>query len=266
MSKIVTAEKFSKLNETHISSLIKGWILGLSFIIPGVSGGTVLVIFGIYDRLLSDILKFKLRSYLVFGIGTILGIFAGSYILTYLFENYRNPTSSFILGCVLMSIPFILRRSEKKAIGNIPLLVLGFVISFILLGFGGTIQKTHLSIWHVFYGGFISSSTMVIPGISGSSVLIVAGIYEQLLYSINNFDVKTILFYLGGALVGLLTVAKLMKLIFSKYESQILYFFSGMIMGSSKMLFPSRLDILSIVAFALGVSLVYECGRDKIKS
>lgn len=246
-------------------SFIKGLILGMGIIVPGVSGGTILIVFGIYDILLEDILKFRIKPYIVMGIGAILGVFAGSYIFTYLFEHHSNPASSFILGCILMSVPFILKRSGGKPKNNISLLILGFIISYALSNMNGSVQESNISMWQIFIGGCIASATMIIPGISGSAILIVIGIYEQILGAINSFDITYISVFAGGALLGVLTVSKLMKLIFSRYKSQILYFFSGMILGSSKMLFPDRLDIMSIGAFSLGLWIVYNWGSYKYK-
>lgn len=242
-------------------SLIKGIILGMSMIIPGVSGGTILVIFGIYEQLISDILKLNIKPYLMLGAGSILGVLLGSKVITFLFDAFRNPTSAFILGCILMSVPFILKRGRKHHLGYVGLLIMGFILSFSLIAMNADSTLSSLSSLKAILGGIVSSSTMLIPGVSGSAALIVLGIYESLLEAITSFNIKIIILYLIGALLGFVITAKIMKKIFQKYQVQILYFFSGMILGSSRLLFPSEINIISFGSFLIGASVVYKWGR-----
>ncbi|KAB3534727.1 DUF368 domain-containing protein [Alkaliphilus pronyensis] len=253
------------LSKNQTLLFIKGVILGLGIIIPGMSGGTILVIFGIYESIIKDLLKFNVKPYIVMVFGTVAGIFFGSYILSYLLEFHGNPTYAFILGCLFMSIPFIIKRNNNYSKVNALLLIFGGVISFSLMEMPPLLTGGGLTVKSVFLAGLISSCAMIIPGISGSAVLIVLGIYEEMLLLIKEFQVVNLLIFIVGALFGLIIMAKILSKLFSKYQAQILYFFSGLILGSSRILFPSDIGIISIITFILGAAIVFKWGNLKYK-
>lgn len=246
--------------------LVKGIILGMGVIIPGISGGTIMMAFGMYEKMLGDLLKFHITPYITMGFGALIGVFTGSFIFSYLFEVYRNPTSAFILGCLLMSIPFILKRSKGYAKTDVSLFVIGGILSFILMGMPTLLEGGTISGGQTFLVGFISSSTMMIPGVSGSAVLIILGIYEEMLLVINEFQLFNLAIFVVGATAGVFILAKVLKALFATHESKILFFFSGLILGSSRILFPSEFEILSVIAFIVGVGIVYKWGNFKYRS
>lgn len=246
--------------------LVKGIILGMGMIIPGISGGTIIMAFGMYEKMLEDLLKFRITPYITIGLGALLGVFTGSFVFSYLFEFHRNPTSAFILGCLLMSIPFILKRSKGYAKTDVSLFVVGGVLSFILMSMPTLLEGGALSGGQTFLAGFISSSTMMIPGVSGSAMLIILGAYEEVLLMINELQLINLAIFMAGAIAGVFILAKVLKALFASHESKILFFFSGLILGSSRILFPSELDLLTVIAFVLGVGLVYKWGNFKYRS
>ena len=245
--------------------LIKGIILGMGVIIPGISGGTIMMAFGMYEKMLEDLLKFHITPYITIGFGALIGVFTGSFVFSYLFEFHRNPTSAFILGCLLMSIPFILKRSKGYAKTDVSLFVIGGILSFILMGMPTLLEGGNLSGGQTFLAGFISSSTMMIPGVSGSAVLIILGIYEEMLLVINEFQLLNLAIFMVGATAGVFILAKVLKALFATHESKILFFFSGLILGSSRILFPSEFEVLSVITFLLGVGIVYKWGNFKYR-
>lgn len=246
--------------------LIKGIILGMGMIIPGISGGTIIMAFGMYEKMLEDLLKFRITPYITIGLGALLGVFTGSFVFSYLFEFHRNPTSAFILGCLLMSIPFILKRSKGYAKTDVSLFVVGGILSFILMGMPTLLHGGTLTGGQTFLAGFISSSTMMIPGVSGSAMLIILGVYEEVLLMINEFQLLNLAIFMVGATAGVFILAKVLKALFATHESKILFFFSGLILGSSRILFPSEFEILSVIAFMVGVGIVYKWGNFKYRS
>ncbi|SCX76595.1 DUF368 domain-containing protein [Alkaliphilus peptidifermentans] len=260
-----TVKGVKRTSKDQALLLIKGIILGIGIIIPGMSGGTILVIFGIYERLIKDILELHFKPYLTMGFGVVIGVFMGGTILSYLFQVYRDPTYTFILGCLLMSIPFVLKRSNGNSVVNLLLLIFGGVVSLSLVSMPPLMEGGSLSIGNTFLAGFISSSTMMIPGISGSAVLIVLGIYEEMLLLIKEIQIANLLIFVIGAFFGVFILAKVLNTLFSKYQSQILYFFSGLILGSSRLLFPSEIGVLTIITFILGGAIVFKWGNFKYK-
>lgn len=243
----------------------KGIILGIGVIIPGISGGTIMMAFGMYENMLDDLLKFYIKPYIAMGFGGAFGVLGGSFIISYLFEFHRNPTSAFILGCLLMSIPFILKRSKGYSKKEVSLFAIGGILSFALMEMPTLIHGSSLTAFHIFIAGFISSSAMMIPGVSGSAVLIILGIYENILVLINEFQLAQLSIFVLGAVFGIIILAKVLKILFTAHGNQILFFFAGLILGSSKMLFPSNFDFISILTFALGIWVVYRWGNFKYK-
>lgn len=239
----------------------KGVILGAGVIIPGVSGGTIMVIFGMYEQMLEDLLSLYLKPYIAMGIGAVVGIFGGGALLSYLFDYHPSPTYAFILGCLLMSIPFILKRTRGVTKKRILLLIIGAVLSYSLLELPALFIGGALSPGQTFLAGFVASATMMIPGVSGSALLIVLGFYESILEAVRSFDMMTLLIFVIGAGAGAFILAKVLKTLFALYLSEILFFFTGLIIGSLGMLMPEEIGLLSAASFLVGLALVYRFGR-----
>ncbi|SDY66613.1 DUF368 domain-containing protein [Tindallia californiensis] len=244
---------------------IKGLILGMGIIVPGISGGTILIAFGIYEKILEDIWKRHFKPYFVMFAGTTVGVFLGSFLFTYLFAFYANPTKAFVLGCLWMSIPFILKRSSGCTKKNMLLLGMGMLLAYGLTKMPTLVDGENLSLGETFFGGVIASGTMMIPGISGSSVLIVLGMYESMLKIVNEMNVPYLMIFLLGALIGAVLLAKLLKTVFEKHQSEVLFFFSGLIIGSSTMIFPETINLSSAMLFLMGVGIVYRWGNYKYR-
>ena len=239
---------------------IKGIFLGMGMILPGVSGGTLIMAFGMYEILLEDLLKFRFRPYILFGFGTLLGIFLGSFFIGYMLEFYKNPSLAFILGCLLMSIPMILKKSQSFSKINLLLFIMGGFLAYILIQLPTLTGSGPISIKETFLAGFIASGTMIIPGVSGSGVLIIMGLYENVLSLLSSFNYRYLFVFLVGAVFGLGLLAQLLRILFKKHQSKVLFLFSGLILGSSPMLFPKALDLASALTFFLGLALVYKFG------
>lgn len=240
---------------------IKGILLGAGIIVPGVSGGTILVIFGMYERLLKDVLSMHFTPYITLVIGAITGVFGGGAVLSYLFEAYPNPTYGLILGCLIMSIPVILKRTKGISIKNLLLMAIGGGLSFSLLRLPVLFGAGPITVGQTFLGGFVGSATMMIPGISGSAVLIVLRIYEPILLAVREFDVLTLGIFLVGALVGVLLLARVLRSLYAMYSSEILFFFSGLIIGALGMVLPPEWTVFSVGSIFVGMFLVYRFGR-----
>ena len=259
-------ERVIGVSKNQTLLMIKGIILGMGMIIPGISGGTIIMAFGMYEKMLEDLLKMRITPYITIGFGALIGVFTGSFVFSYLFEFHRNPTSAFILGCVLMSIPFILKRSKGYGKTDVSLFVIGGIIAFVLMDMPTLLEGGTLSGGQTFLAGFISSSTMMIPGVSGSAMLIIMGVYEEVLLMINELQLFNLTIFMVGATAGVFILAKVLKALFAMHESKILFFFSGLILGSSRILFPSEFEILSLITFLLGVGIVYKWGNFKYRS
>lgn len=231
---------------------IMGLVLGLVILLPGMSGGTVLLIFGLYEDLVNDLSKFRFMKYRKVALGLILGIFMGSQLFTFLFERYEAITLAVLLGCLLASVKTIIKTHECYNIKLIIIMILGAVMGLLVTMQPNQVQ-TFTEVPHVtlFIAGALASAAMILPGVPGSSVLILFGIYEEIIYYVANLHWMPLFVFAMGSIIGTVFLIKLLAKAFEKFKCEMSYFFSGIIIGSSKMLIPKPISIEAIVFFVL---------------
>ena len=220
---------------------VAGFFVGVAELLPGISGATVALMFGVYKKIISFINNFKgipLISF--FLVGMIMGIFGFSQLVEFFFLNFRK-WFDFIIGIVMIfyGTYLVLTNISDKSIKNY--LFNSFI--FLIAVFVGSslsqiseieVQKTFLLL--LVYG-FIACSFLIIPGISGSAFLLAIGIYPEIIAAISNLNLE-ILFPFGiGMLAALFFMPKLIHALFKKYESKILVTFGGFIFGAGFIFF-----------------------------
>ncbi len=241
----------------HIKLIIKGFFIGIANIIPGVSGGTLMIAMGIYEDLIDAISHFfknfkkNIKLLALLGVGTAVALISGSFFITGALDNFRLPTILFFIGLILGGIPMLYNKikGNKKTFGNISLFVLTFVIilALAITEFLSTdlasINFTNMNILSyivLFFVGIIAAASMVVPGISGSFILILLGYYEPVLntikdlLSMNNIPLNlSVLFVFGiGVLFGIILVAKLIEFLLNKFEIKTYYAILGFVFSS----------------------------------
>ena len=180
-----------------LSRVLKGLVVGVANIIPGVSGGTMAVVMGIYDRLIGAVsdLRRDFKNSLLYlfpiGIGAVLGIVLFSHLIKFLLEGYPMPTNLFFLGLILGSIPMIFRRARKESFQKISLLP--FAVSFAVMLLMTIFQNvsdassalittlTPLTAIRLLLSAAVAAACMIMPGISGSMVMVLLGVYTSVL-------------------------------------------------------------------------------------
>ncbi len=270
---------------------IKGFFIGIANIIPGVSGGTLMISLGIYEDMIEAISHFfsnvKKHLKLVFfiGIGALLSVVLLSNVVTYSLDNFKLPTIIFFIGLILGGIPMLF----KKVKGNISLSnILLFIITFSLIIIM-TITKNGLSeislvnmnltsYLLLFLVGIVAAASMVVPGISGSFILIFLGYYEPILNIIKEFTQFNNLINNGivlgvfglGVLIGIVLVAKLIEFLIKKYEiktySAILGFVTSSVISIfitsyNELVFNTGLILSAIVLGIIGFIIAYKLGE-----
>ena len=232
-----------------IINIINGIIFGVSNVIPGVSGGTMAIIFNFYDVLTESItLNFKvliknIKFIIPFGIGIIVGIIGFSTLIDYLISNHTQHTYFGLIGIVLGSIPLILFKAKragdltiKSWIPFIITLIIMIVISMQPSVESGSILFTTLNVQSfimLFIGLTIAASTMIIPGISGSLMLVIMGLYTTIIAEvIGNFNFELMIPTLLGIACGLLGGAKLITILLKKYTQLTYMAIFGLVIGS----------------------------------
>ncbi|QEN04451.1 DUF368 domain-containing protein [Thiospirochaeta perfilievii] len=239
----------------NIFLILKGMTIGIANVIPGVSGGTFAFIFGIYDKLTEAVGNFftepkKRKEYFFFilkvFVGAVLGILLFSRLLSYLLEYSqvsREITYAFFIGLIGGSIPFIIKSHSDMKPNIIRILLLFVGIALILLTIifnqeSSSSVEDHNSplrlIW-LYICGLFSGGSMIVPGFSGSALLVSLGEYETVvttyLGSIKTYILPILVFSLGAA-SGIVLFAKIVEVCFKKFKSGTLYFILGLIAAS----------------------------------
>ncbi len=280
-----------------IKSILKGMVIGIANIIPGVSGGTMMVAMGIYDKLIHCIThlfsEFK-RSVLfllpiVIGMG--IAIVASSFGLEYLFANFPIQTNLLFIGLILGGLPAIWKNVKGNSIkaGHILacLLFFALVVGMAVIGeregAAADLSFNLINVIKLFAVGVIASATMVIPGVSGSMVLLLIGYYNPIINTISDFiralvalDMHGILYGCGvlipfgiGVVAGIFGIAKLVEIIFDKAPLYAYWAIIGLIVASPIAIiamgsFPT-VTVLSavtgVIALAAGVFVAMKLGE-----
>lgn len=243
-----------------IKSFLKGIVIGIANIVPGVSGGTMMVSMGIYDKLIHCIthlfseFKKSVLFILPIAIGMVAAIAGSSFGLVWLFDHFPIQTNLLFVGLILGGLPAIYSKVNGKTIkfGHIlaGLLFFAFVVAMAAMGEGeGNAVDLSVNVVNVLKllgVGVIASATMVIPGVSGSMVLMLMGFYYPVINGIKDFisaltafDVPGILAGCGilvpfgiGIVVGIFGIAKLMEIIFEKFPLYAYWAIIGLIVAS----------------------------------
>ena len=280
-----------------IKNVLKGMLIGIANIIPGVSGGTMAVSMGIYDRLISCIshpfkdFKNNVLFLIPIALGMGLAIVASAFGIDYLFETFPLQTNLLFIGLILGSLPAIYKKvkSATMRLGHIAAAIFFFslVVGMAMLnGANGNyvqLEVTFIALVKLFLIGVLASATMVIPGVSGSMVLLLLGYYNPILASINDFiraltdfDVPAMLNEFGvlfpfgiGVIVGVLVIAKIIEYIFEKFPLYAYWAIIGLIVASPIAIiamgtFPVLTVInvgTGIVALALGIFVAMKLGE-----
>ena len=242
----------------YITVFLKGMAMGIAEVIPGVSGGTVAFITGIYERLLNAIKSFSpplfgvLKEEGIKGVwekidGTFLvSLFAGmlvslvslAHLITSLMEDYPVLLWSFFFGLIIASALFIGRQLSKWNISNIIALVIGAVIAYFITIVSPA--SPNEALWFVFLAGAIAISAMILPGLSGSFILLLMGMYSFVFGAIKELDLAIIGVFGLGCVVGILSFSHVLSWTFKHYKDITLAFLTGLMLGSLNKVWPWR--------------------------
>lgn len=255
--------------KTHILTFIKGMAMGIAEIIPGVSGGTIAFITGIYETLLDSIRAFRPALFttlkekgikgvweevngtflvtLLGGMGLSIVLFIG--VITYLLENNKELLWGFFFGLIVASAVFIGRQVEKWDATSIALILFGTALAYYITV--AAPSQGNEALWFVFLSGAIAISALILPGISGSFILLLMGMYTFIIPTVSEalrtFATDKLIIvgvFAMGCLTGLLTFANLLSWTFKNYKNQTLAILTGFMIGSLNKVWPWR-NVLS---------------------
>ncbi len=283
----------------YVLNFIRGFCMALADSVPGVSGGTIAFLLGFYDKFISSLdnlisgSKEERKEAIFFlikiGIGWGVGFILAMLVLASVFENHIYAISSMFLGFVLFSIPLVIREEKEVVKGkyiNLIFTIFGAALVILISIFNpasdvNVASLTFGSAVYIFIAGAIAITAMVLPGISGSTLLLIFGLYLPIVNAIKeflhlNFSYFPALLVFGlGIIVGVIAVIKLIRMCLEKFRSQTIYAIIGLMIGSlfSIVQGPTTLDVpqeamtlqtFSILFFILGGLVIF--GLQKLRS
>lgn len=245
----------------YLKLIICGIVFGIANVIPGVSGGTMLVVFGIYDQLTEAIsgikAMFKNIVFLIFfGIGALIGIVGFAAVVTYLFENFGIQTNMYFIGLIVGSVPMIYRMgtAENKLRPScaVPfviavILVVGLTILNNVMEANGTIAEAQtVAGFDLFMTikfmvcAFVAAVAMIIPGLSGSFVMMLLGVYQTVIASISltSLNFYVIIPVAVGVVMGVILGAKIISVLMKKFKLMAYSAIMGLVIGSVYAILP----------------------------
>ncbi len=281
-----------------ILDILRGVVIGVANVTPGVSGGTMMVSMGIYDDIISSInnlfkdFKKSILTLLPYGIGMLAGIVGFAFAIEWLFGRFPIPTAMLFIGLIFGGVPMIREKVRgKRDIVAIALFVLFFalVIGLEILGQKTGVDRelslTPVGIVIALSVGCVAAATMIIPGVSGSMVMMILGYYNSIIGAVTgavtalkDMDIRTV-FAKGGALIpfiigiviGIFGVAKLIRYLLDKHERRTYAAILGLIAASPYPVFvhsgfttvSAGAVIFGIVTFAAGFAAAFILGKER---
>ena len=240
----------------------RGFCMGAADVVPGVSGGTMAFILGIYEELINSIrtvgqpdflklvFKFRLREMFEmlnwqFLLAVAVGIFTAVLSLAPLLENwlinYPVYLWSFFFGLVLASIITVRTRVKTWEAPHLAALAVGAVGAYLLVGL--VPAQTPNDWWFLIFSGMLAICAMILPGISGSFILVLLGKYHYVLSAVNDRDLVTVGLVGIGAVVGIVTIAQLLGWLFKSYHDMTVAVLIGLMVGSLRKIWPWKLEV-----------------------
>lgn len=247
----------------HVVNVLKGIVIGVANAIPGVSGGTMMVIMKVFDRLLGAVsfnlkkLKENFWFLLTIVIGMGIGVILSSKVLSICFEQFYVQTQFFFMGVVLGSLPMIYKEATKEKkltpVHLIPFAIGVAVIigvSLISSSMGANTVRTTLDVSTFIYlviVSIIAAAAMIMPGLSGSLVLLILGGYQTAIQAVDEMNIPILIPIAIGVIIGIVACAKLITLCLKKWQRGTYSVILGLIFGSFYAIFPRESTSVQII-------------------
>ena len=271
--------------EQNLKIFFKGIAMGLADIVPGVSGGTVALILGVYERLIRGISNIRpdtikntlkrekngidVKLFAPLGAGIALAFLIMSNIILFLLEDMASLTYAFFFTLILGSA-FLLLRSERLAsLLNLVFIIVGFILAFIFVGMDATNFGHSLPV--IFISGIIAITAMILPGISGALLMLFLNQYEYMLDALRSLNFLEIFTFLAGAIVGLLVFSRVLNKLLENYRSQTVALLIGLMLGALRLCYDNiTFDSTTIfpiwIAALIGFGIVFGLEMGRLKS
>lgn len=235
---------------------LKGMGMGAADVVPGVSGGTIAFITGIYEELINSIKSINLKSLklllsgelasfwkavngnfllsVVMGIG--ISIFSLAKGLEYLLHHYPILVWAFFFGLIVASAIYVAKTVKEWNAGTVTAAVAGIIIAYFITVISPAEANT--TWWFIFLSGAIAICAMILPGISGSFILVLLGMYRFILEAVGNLDIAVILIFMAGAAIGIISFSNLLSWLLKNFHNLTIALLAGFMVGSLNKVWP----------------------------
>lgn len=240
----------------HLRVVFIGFIMGAADLVPGVSGGTIAFVSGIYDRLINGIKSFDLASlrllfggrfkelwaripvpfFIALGLGLLTAIFSLSRILSGLFQTHPVQLWSFFFGLILGSILLLALETWRWRTADWIAFIVAALATYWLVGLPGI--QTPPTPLYLFFAGAIAICAMILPGISGSYLLVIMGKYQQVLEAVSHRDITALAIFISGIVVGILSFVRLVSWLLRRWRHVTLVALTGIMAGALRTVWP----------------------------
>lgn len=249
----------------YLLVFLKGTGMGAADVVPGVSGGTIAFITGIYEELINSIKSIDLQAIKFFFTGKwisfwkhingnfLLSVFLGiaaavislAKVLEHLLETQPVLIWSFFFGLILISSFVVAQKIKKWDYAKVVSLVAGIGVAFYITSV--TPAETTDAAWFIFLSGVLASCAMILPGISGSFILLLLGKYQFALNAVNEVNIPDLLILGAGAVTGLLSLSRVLSWLFRKYHDMTVALLAGFMIGSLNKIWPWKQTVESVI-------------------
>lgn len=236
--------------------VLKGIGMGAADVVPGVSGGTIALIVGIYEELVNSIKSISLHSlkllftfrfaefwrqingsFLLSVVGGILiSIYSLAKLVTYLLDKHPIMIWAFFFGLVLSSIYYVVKNVSQWNVLNMFMFLVGTAVAYYITVVTPT--STTNDLWFIFLSGAIAICAMILPGISGSFILLLFGKYEYMMSAVKNLDIMLLVVFAAGALIGIVLFSRLLSYLLANFYNITISVLSGFMLGSLNKVWP----------------------------
>jgi len=257
----------------HFLLFLKGLAMGAADVVPGVSGGTIAFISGIYIELINSIKSLNIKALKVLrhqGLaaawqhingnflavllaGVFTSLFSLAQVMQYLLARYPLPLWSFFTGLIVGSVLYLLRQHPPSLAVDKGLFVLGIALAYGLsIAPATALEGDHTT---MFFAGTIALCAMILPGISGSFILVLLGLYPVFIGAIANVQLDILLVFGSGGILGLMAFSRLLSWLLDNYQTMVIALMCGFLVGSLNIIWPWKLVTESVLSHS-GKSIV----------
>lgn len=258
--------------KSFLIRILKGALIGSGFIVPGVSGGTLSVVFGVYERLISFLANIKenfkenIKYFIPIALGGLIGVVIFSRAVSFLLGEYYDIILWFFVGCIVGTLPSLWKESGKKGRDkkHIIILVLSLAFGLILLNYGSSLigDKVDPSFPAWIICGMLIALGTLIPGLSPSNFIVYMGLYKDMADGFKSLDFSVIIPIALGGLLTLVLFIKIIENVYNKHYTSFFHFILGVVIASTIVIVPKDYSAFtgkdygfSALLFLLGIAL-----------